>query len=222
VNRIIKDSGSYPRFHDAAHLSRPRIDAAAVRPLPLKAGLVAFVVAAALVAVLPAAHAQQAPAGSQAPASSQAPVAAQAPASAPASSTATPAPAASSSGSSSSSSADAGGQASANKSEPVCFKLTGHCVDASKGSTKSGTAKAKTGANGKKLNLIAPDVSTVVPEQELKEPLPNAEQVTEVQEAQTVAVKTEGVPTDVPQGLGAIWWAVVHPSQAWRIVTPYE
>jgi len=218
VNRIIKDSGSSPRFHDEAHLSRPRINATAVRPFALKAGLVAFAVAAALVAALPAAHAQQAPAGSQAPASSQAPVAAQAPASAPASSTATPAPAASSS----SSSADAGGQASANKSEPVCFKLTGHCVDASKGSTKSGTAKAKTGANGKKLNLIAPDVSTVVPEQELKEPLPNAEQVTEVQEAQTVAVKTEGVPTDVPQGLGAIWWAVVHPSQAWRIVTPYE
>jgi len=220
VNRIIKDSGSYPRFHDAAYLSRPRINATAVRPFPLKAGLVVFAVAAALVAALPVAHAQQAPAGSQVPASSQAPVASKAPASAPASSTATPAPAASSS---SSSSADASsGQASANKSEPVCFKLTGHCVDASKGSTKSGTAKAKTGANGKKLNLIAPDVSTVVPEQELKEPLPNAEQVTEVQEAQTVAVKTEGVPTDVPQGLGAIWWAVVHPSQAWRIVTPYE
>jgi len=223
VNRIIKDSGSSPRFHDAAHLSRPRINATAVRPFPLKAGLVAFAVAVALAAALPVAHAQQAPAGSQAPSSSQAPVASQAPASAPASSTATPAPAASSSGSSSSSSADAsGGQASANKSEPVCFKLTGHCVDASKGSAKSGTAKAKTGANGKKLNLTAPDVSTVVPEQELKEPLPNAEQVTEVQEAQTVAVKAEGVPTDVPQGLGAIWWAVVHPSQAWRIVTPYE
>ena len=220
MNRIIKDSGSYPSFHDAAHLSRPRINATAVRPFPLKAGLVVFAVAAALVAALPVAHAQQAPAGSQVPASSQAPVASKAPASAPASSTATPAPAASSS---SSSSADASsGQASANKSEPVCFKLTGHCVDASKGSTKSGTAKAKTGANGQKLNLTAPDVSTVVPEQELKEPLPNAEQVTEVQEAQTVAVKTEGVPTDVPQGLGAIWWAVVHPSQAWRIVTPYE
>ena len=219
MNRIIKDSGSYPRFHDAAHLRRLRNNAAAVRPFPLKAGLVAFAVAAALVAALPAAHAQQTPAGSQAPASSQAPVASQAPASAPASSTATPAP----TGSSNSSPAEAsGGQASANKSEPVCFKLTGHCVDASKKSAKSGTAKVKTGANGQKLNLTAPDVSTVVPEQELKEPLPNAEQVTEVQEAQTVAVKTEGVPTDVPQGLGAIWWAVVHPSQAWRIVTPYE
>jgi hypothetical protein len=104
----------------------------------------------------------------------------------------------------------------------VCFKLTGHCVDTSKGATKAAAAKtAKT--NGKKLNLTAPDVSTVVPEQELKEPLQNPDQVTEVQEAQTVSVKTnEGVPPDVPGGLGAIWWAVVHPSQAWRIVTPAE
>ena len=101
-------------------------------------------------------------------------------------------------------------------------------MDASKGAAKeaakAGSAKAKTtDTNGKKLNLTAPDVSTVVPEQELKEPLQSPDQVTEVQEAQTVSVKTdEGVPPDVPQGLGAIWWAVVHPSQAWRIVTPYQ
>jgi hypothetical protein len=105
----------------------------------------------------------------------------------------------------------------------VCFKLTGHCVDASKGAAKAGSTKAKgTNTHGKKLNLTAPDVSTVVSEQELKEPLQNPDQVTEVQESQTVSVKTdEGVPPDVPGGLGAIWWAVVHPSQAWRIVTPY-
>jgi len=122
-----------------------------------------------------------------------------------------------------------GGNAGAESSnaDPVCFKLTGHCVDSSKAKgtqgTRSGGATAKSGAQGKKLNLTAPDVSTVVPEQELKEPLPNESQITEVQEAQTVSVKTdEGVPPDVPQGLGAIWWAVVHPSQAWRILTPYE
>jgi len=118
--------------------------------------------------------------------------------------------------------------------EPVCFKLTGHCVDSSKAAksapagagaaAKSDTASAKTTAKDKKkLNLSAPDVSTVVPEQELKQPLPSENQITEVQESQTVAVHTdEGVPPDVPGGLGAIWWAVVHPSQAWRIVTPAE
>jgi hypothetical protein len=97
-------------------------------------------------------------------------------------------------------------------------------VDSSK--TPAGkTATAKSGATGKKksLNLTAPDVRTVVPEEELKEPLPNTEQITETQEADTVSVKGEqGVPPDVPGGLGAIWWAVSHPSQAWRILTPAE
>jgi hypothetical protein len=130
----------------------------------------------------------------------------------------TPAPDSASSSSSSTAPTDAG-----TKPDPVCFKLTGHCVDASK-TPKAGAAATKTAkTNGKKLNLTAPDVSTVVPEQELKEPLQNPDQVQEVQESQTVSVKTnEGVPPDVPGGLGAIWWAVVHPSQAWRIVTPAE
>jgi hypothetical protein len=107
----------------------------------------------------------------------------------------------------------------------VCFKLTGRCVDSSKTSgTKSGTAATKAGSAGKKpLNLTAPDVRTVVPEEELKEPLPSTEQITEVQESDTVSVKGDkGVPPDVPMGLGAIWWAVSHPSQAWRILTPAE
>jgi hypothetical protein len=97
-------------------------------------------------------------------------------------------------------------------------------VDSSKASgTKAGTAAAKAGSTGKKpLNLTAPDVSTVVPEEELKEPLASTEQITETQESDTVSVKGEGVPTDVPMGLGAIWWAVSHPSQAWRILTPAE
>jgi hypothetical protein len=107
----------------------------------------------------------------------------------------------------------------------VCFKLTGHCVDSSKAATKATTAgSAKGGSTGKKpLNLTAPDVRTVVPESELQEPLAGTDQVTETQEADTVQVKTEqGVPPDVPLGFGAIWWAVNHPSQAWRIVAPAE
>ena len=103
--------------------------------------------------------------------------------------------------------------------------MTGHCVDSSKApGKKAGSAAAKSGTTGKKpLNLTAPDVSTVVPEQDLKEPLPNNDQVTETQEADTVSVKGEqGVPPEVPVGLGAIWWAVGHPSQAWRILTPSE
>ena len=107
------------------------------------------------------------------------------------------------------------------KRPPVCFKLTGRCVELSKTPAGKGTAKDDAAAK-RPLNLAAPDVRTVVPADELKEPLPSSEQVAEVQEDQTVSIKGEGVPADVPLGFGAIWWALNHPSQAWRIVTPVE
>jgi hypothetical protein len=104
--------------------------------------------------------------------------------------------------------------------------LTGHCVEGSKPPpAKGGTASAsKDGSSAEQpLNLTAPDVRTVVSADELKEPLPSDDQITEVQEDQTVSVKGEmGVPPDVPGGFGAIWWAVNHPSQAWRILAPAE
>ncbi len=167
-------------------------------------------VALGLLASLTAAHGQGPAAAPQPP--SSAPASSGPASSAPGSTK--PAP---NSSSSSTTAPDASGQ-----SDPVCFKLTGHCVDTSK-ARKPGTATQTAKTQGKKLNLTAPDVSTVVPEQELKEPLQNPEQIQEAQESQTVSVKaTEGVPPEVPGGLGAIWWAVVHPSQAWRIVTPAE
>jgi hypothetical protein len=189
----------------------------------LKATLVAAAVAAAAVlAATPAAHAQDAPAaGQSAPAATPGSTASSAPSSSPPAST---------TGTSSSAPPAAGqapaGQSTGSKTDPVCFKLTGHCVDSSKAAAKAGTAgSTKPGATtGKKpLNLTAPDVRTVVPESELKEPLANTEQITETQEADTVSVKgDQGVPPDVPGGFGAIWWAVNHPSQAWRILTPAE
>jgi hypothetical protein len=201
-------------MQDAARLARTRF---------LAASLVTAAVAAAILAAMPAAHAQDAPTTAQsssAPASSPAAPSASAPASSSASSSTQPA-----TGDTTAGQTAPAGQAAGSKNDPVCFKLTGHCVDSSKASgTKAGTAAAKAGSTGKKpLNLTAPDVRTVVPEEELKEPLPNTDQITETQEADTVSVKGEqGVPPDVPGGLGAIWWAVSHPSQAWRILTPAE
>jgi hypothetical protein len=108
-----------------------------------------------------------------------------------------------------------------NKPPPVCFKLTGHCVDSSKAPATKGTATAD-GSTKRPLNLTAPDVRSVVPADELKEPLPNGDQVTEVQEDETVSVKGTPNAPDVPGGFGALWWAVNHPSQAWRILAPAE
>jgi hypothetical protein len=86
--------------------------------------------------------------------------------------------------------------------------------------TKAQQADRK--ADKKALDLAAPDVQKVVPADQLKEPLPDAEQITEVQEAQTVAVKGESPGPEVPGGFGAIWWALNHPSNAWKIFLPAE
>lgn len=121
--------------------------------------------------------------------------------------------------------AQANGAGKSGKPPAVCFKLTGRCVPGVKApAAKEGTANSsKDGSTGNKsLNLTAPDVRTVVSADELKEPLPSNEQIAEGQEADTVSIKGEGVPSDVPMGFGAIWWALNHPSQAWRVVTPYE
>lgn len=205
-----------------------RLLAADRRPAALvRAGLLAAL-AVAIVAATPAAHAQGATAAGQsaaAPASTPGSSASQAPASAPPSAGANSSTPPGSPATSATGQTPPTGQATGGKSDPVCFKLTGHCVDSSKAATKAATAgSAKAGSGSKQpLNLTAPDVRTVVPESELKEPLPSTDQVTETQETDTVQVKTdEGVPPDVPLGFGAIWWAVNHPSQAWRIVTPAE
>jgi hypothetical protein len=115
-----------------------------------------------------------------------------------------------------------GDAAKSGKPQPVCFQLTGRCVEGAKASKANTHSASRDGSSAQRpLNLAAPDVRTVVSADELKEPLPSNEQVAEVQEADTVSVKSEGVPTDVPGGFGAIWWAVNHPSQAWKIVVPY-
>jgi hypothetical protein len=115
-----------------------------------------------------------------------------------------------------------GEAAKTGKPQPVCFQLTGRCVEGTKASKANTHHASKDGSSAQRpLNLTAPDVRTVVSADELKEPLPSTEQVAEVQEADTVSVKSEGVPTDVPGGFGAIWWALNNPSQAWKIVVPY-
>ena len=221
VSRTKRSIGSLSDTAAAIAAPRPRTAAPLWSTTTPWTPVVAASIAAAILAALPAARAQDAPAAGQS---------ASAPAPVPASPAASSSSAAASTDTGSNSS-PAAGQAAATpaagqspgKSDPVCFKLTGHCVDGSK-TPKAGAATAKTGATDKKpLNLTAPDVRTVVPEEELKEPLPTTDQITEVQEAQTVSVKgDEGVPPDVPGGFGAIWWAMNHPSQAWRIFTPAE
>jgi hypothetical protein len=119
------------------------------------------------------------------------------------------------------------------KAAAVCFPLSMHCVPGTSTpasgtapanpTNKDGTTAKDTGTAKKApLNLNAPDVRTVVSPDELKEPLPSGDQEDQSQDADTVQVKAESNAPDVPGGFGALWWAINHPSQAWRIVAPAQ
>ena len=114
------------------------------------------------------------------------------------------------------------GTTTSGKPAPICFKLTGRCVDPAKAPTGKAGATAADGTAKRPLNLNAPDVRSVVPADELKAPLPTNDQIAETQEASTVSVKGDKALEEAPLGFGALWWALNHPSQAWRIFTPVE
>jgi hypothetical protein len=134
------------------------------------------------------------------------------------------------------------------KSPVVCFKLTMNCIggDSRKdangaqptsgargqqsarghdaGGSRSAGTHETTGAEGSRqtLNLTPPDIRTVIPAEELQEPLPTPDQEAIAEEQETVEVKTENETPVVLGGFASLWWALNHPSQAWRIFTPIE
>ena len=122
----------------------------------------------------------------------------------------------------------------AESAAPVCFKLTSHCIDSrTQGSTAAGNSASGKSTGGdssaaakygkaQPLNLNAPDVRSVVPVQELKEPLPGPEEQNAAEETNTVQVAGDSNTPDVPGGFGALWWAIRNPSQAWRILAPVQ
>jgi hypothetical protein len=78
---------------------------------------------------------------------------------------------------------------------------------------------AKT-ANSATLDLRAPPSTQIFSEAELQQKLEDPNE--EIHEAPTVQVEGERQVTPVSVGLMAIPWAIVHPSQAWRIFMPMQ
>ncbi len=72
------------------------------------------------------------------------------------------------------------------------------------------------------MDLHAPDARKVFPLSELQKRLPEPAEQQEVQEAATVQVSTDRdvPPPSVPIGILAPFWAIRHPTQAWRIFLP--
>ena len=74
--------------------------------------------------------------------------------------------------------------------------------------------------NSATLDLRAPPITQVFSEAELQQKLEDPNE--EIHEAPTVQVEGERQITPVSVGLMAIPWAIVHPSQAWRIFMPVQ
>jgi hypothetical protein len=72
------------------------------------------------------------------------------------------------------------------------------------------------------MDLHAPDIHKVFPIGELQKPLPGPEEMRAAQEERTVEVSTdrELPPPTAPAGILALPWAILHPTQAWRIFAP--
>jgi hypothetical protein len=73
-------------------------------------------------------------------------------------------------------------------------------------------------ANARPLDLRAPDIRTLVAEAELRRRLDEPYEQLELQEQ----VQVEGTrpETYLPIGIASLPWAVMHPTQAWRIFLP--
>lgn len=79
--------------------------------------------------------------------------------------------------------------------------------------TKTSTPTAATS-----LDLQAPQISRVFSEAELSQKIEEPDEREVIQETVQVATKRQLSPVSV--GLLAIPWAIIHPTQAWRIFMP--
>jgi hypothetical protein len=71
------------------------------------------------------------------------------------------------------------------------------------------------------LDLKAPDIHDVMSADEIAAALPNGDE-TDVVGPETVQVRG-GIPAPyVPGGFAALYWAVTHPIQSWRVLAPVQ
>lgn len=90
----------------------------------------------------------------------------------------------------------------------ICFKTSIRCFSA---------AAARPGKKAAALDLGAPEITRIFSQEELQQKLPE-EPEREVQD--TVQVEGERQGPNVPGGIMSLPWAVIHPTQAWRILMP--
>jgi hypothetical protein len=105
-------------------------------------------------------------------------------------------------------------RAAPNATTPPASKATAPKVICFQSSIRCFTANSSQSAA---LDLRAPPITQVFSEAELQQKLADPD---EVHEAPTVQVEGERPTTPVAVGIMAIPWAIIHPTQAWRIFAP--
>lgn len=101
-------------------------------------------------------------------------------------------------------------QTSASAPKVVCLQNSIRCFPV-KATASSATARPA-------LDLSAPDIHRVFSAAELQQTLQDPDEAMVYQE--TVEVEGKRVVTPVSVGIMALPWAVLHPTQAWRIFMP--
>ncbi len=71
------------------------------------------------------------------------------------------------------------------------------------------------------LDLKAPDIHDVMTPGEIAAALPDPQEM-EVVEPDTVQVHGAAPAPYVPGGFAALYWAVLHPMDSWRILAPVQ
>jgi hypothetical protein len=93
----------------------------------------------------------------------------------------------------------------------VCLNMSLQCFSM-KPKSEDAAAKTQTAS----LDLKAPDIRSLVPEVQLRDSSTD-EETLEVQQVQVEGTRPE---VYVPGGIASLPWAVMHPTQAWRIFLP--
>ncbi|HEY8507739.1 MAG TPA: hypothetical protein VIL32_05230 [Steroidobacteraceae bacterium] len=92
----------------------------------------------------------------------------------------------------------------------VCLKLTLQCFERAR---PAGTA-------ARPIDLSAPDVRKLIPADQLQAMMTEQEETFETENS--VKVEARPAAPQVPPGFAGIWWALKHPSQAWRLFAPVQ
>ena len=105
---------------------------------------------------------------------------------------------------------------SSSASHPIVRKLV--CLNMSLQCFALKTPPSDDASKAAPLDLKAPDIHRIVSEVQLREPLDEPQET--IIEQEQVQVQGSRPEIDLPIGIASLPWAVMHPTQAWRIFLP--